>query len=166
MEEVTEKKQPKNQKGAEGENNHSGTSIPKTVTVEEVTEEKQPKNQEGAEGENNHSGISQTKGEPAPQGTFDSFQALKLIAPFLWLWELYAQSRFVDDRDSTKNYAMIYEKRERVVFWLDLVLRAFLVWVVLTILLKTLHLDLPDLSGVVPHIRIPGENPWFEWPSR
>ncbi len=58
MEEVTEKKQPKNQKGAEGENNHSGTSIPKTVTVEEVTEEKQPKNQKGAEGENNHSGTS------------------------------------------------------------------------------------------------------------
>ncbi len=54
---------------------------------------------------------------------------------------------------------MIYEKRERVVFWLDLVLRAFLVWVVLTILLKTLHLDLPDLSGVVPHIRIPGRTP-------
>ena len=134
--------------------------------MEEFTEEKQPKNHNAAERKNDDSGISKTKGGQAPQGTFDSFQALKHIAPFLWLWDLYAQSRFVDDRDSAKNYALIYEKRERFIFWLDLVLRVFLVWVVLTILLKTLHLDLPDLSGMVPHIRIPGENPWFEWPSR
>lgn len=48
-------------------------------------------------------------------------------------------------------------------FVLDMMVKVIIVWVVFYLLFSVLHID---PSGVVPHIRIPGENPWFEWPSR
>lgn len=48
-------------------------------------------------------------------------------------------------------------------FVLDMMVKGIIVCVVFYLLFRVLHID---PSGVVPHIRIPGENPWFEWPSR
>lgn len=50
-----------------------------------------------------------------------------------------------------------------ICFVLDMIVKGIIVYVVFYLLFTVLHID---PSGVVPHIRIPGENPWFEWPSR
>lgn len=83
------------------------------------------------------------------------------IAPFLDVYRRY------HERTDKMYMSGGLNTRRRIAlglcFVLDMMVKAIIVCVVFYLLFSVLHID---LSGVVPHIRIPGENPWFEWPSR